>query len=337
MKLALCAYTNKSSGIGVFCFELWKYLGADSILSIDAGIKGQEVWTERQLTVGRPPTVNNLEEFFETYKPDLIAYVETPFSDKLLSIAHRHNCKVVGIVMHETYNVTRLAADALICPCETAWSKALGKKYLLFLPIGLSLFPYRERTGHTFNASIGYGGVNDRRQIAKVVPAFRSLDDPNARLIINSQASIPMGVNVKDDRITVNHKTFPEPKDVYAEGDISILPIAYGGYERNILESMASGMPCLTMDADPMNLFQHDPDFLIQPCKKWILNGQWVANTVYNEVSIEDLKAKMEWLLTIDTEKYSLRARAQAEAQSWESEEIPYRQTWLDTLERVCS
>lgn len=57
-------------------------------------------------------------------------------------------------------------------------------------------------------------------------------------------------------------------------------------------------------------------------------------NTIYNEVSAEALRAKMEWLLTIDTADYSRRARAQAEAQSRESS-IDYKAVWMKTLEDV--
>jgi len=309
-------------------------LKADSILSIRCEAKGQEVWTDRQLNVSRPPTDRQLADYFATYRPDVVIYIETPFSEKLYSMAHSHGCKVVGIVMHETYMVSRLEADLLVCPCATAFTKAHGNKQLLFLPIGLKMFPFKLRKGHTFVASIGYGGVNDRRQVAKIVEAFNGLKDPEARLIINSQADLPRGVKVDDSRITLNQKTYPEPKDVYSEGDIAISPIAYGGYERGILEAMASGMPCLTMNADPMNLFQHDPDFLIEPERRWTLNGQWVRNTVYSEVSADTLREKMAWLLTIPTAEYSRWARAQAEAQSWESE-IPYLETWLDAIRSV--
>jgi glycosyltransferase involved in cell wall biosynthesis len=309
---------------------LFDYLEADSLLSVDAGIKGQQEWTDRQLTASRPPTGQQLEQYFKEFKSDVVVFIETPFSDLLYPIAHKYGCKVVGIVMHETYMVSRLEADLLICPCETAWKKSRGNRCLMFLPIGLELFPFKLRTGHTFVASIGYGGVHDRRQVAKIVEAFRGLKDPDARLIINSQAALPKGVRLNDRRITLNKTTYPLPKDVYAQGDISIAPMAYGGYERGILESMASGLPCLTVDADPMNLFQHDSDFLLEPCKKWVLNDAWVRNTVYNEVSAEALRRKMEWLLTIPTAEYSRRARKQAEAQSWESGN--YKRLWLETL-----
>lgn len=285
------------------------------------------------MTAGRPPTRKEMMDYFRAYRPNVVLFIETPFSLELYKIARRHRCKVVGIPMHETFSAARLTPDLFICTCREAWEKAAGNKKLLFLPIGLELFPFRERTGHTFVSSIGYGGVNDRRQIGKIVKAFKDLRDSSARLIINSQAPLPKGVRINDSRVTLNLQTYPEPKDVYAEGDISILPIAYGGYERPILESMASGMPTLTMDADPMNLFQHDSDFLLKPFRKYEITDQWVRHTVYNEVSARALREKMQWLLTIDTPKYSRQARTQAEAQSWESKDTDYVGIWRDALE----
>jgi len=239
--------------------------------------------------------------------------------------------------MHESMPELLYRADMMICTCYEAWKKSYHEnKKLLFLPIGRKLFPYRNRKGHTFVTNAGYGGVHDRRQVSKVTHAFKELEDPKARLICRSQTKHWPENLAEDDRITYITKDYPEPKDIYKNGDISILPLAYGGYERGILESMLSGMPCLTTDRDPMNLYQFDKDFLIEPKKSWTLNSSWVHNTTYHEASVEAIKERMEWLLRIDTSKYSRWARKQAEAQTWESS-IDYKGLWLETLCSVLS
>ena len=298
-------------------------------------MKGQERWIDRQISASRSPPNAQIEEYFEKYKPDIVMFLETPFSDYVYHCAKKHGAKTVAIPMHETNTSKRLGeADLMICTCKEAWRKSThGNKRLLFLPIGLGLFEYRERTGHTFVANLGYGGVNDRRQSAKIVKAFEQVRDSKARLIIRCQQKFPKGCESNDGRIKFINKNYAHPADIYKDGDISILPIAYGGYERSILESMASGMPTLTMDADPMNLFQHDPDLLVEPSRQYEFSEKWVLDTIYNEVSVEALRAKMEWLLTIDTAKYSRRARQQAKAQSWESEDINYKTAWMEAFE----
>jgi hypothetical protein len=335
MRLGVVGYTNFASGIGLFVYEMWKAIG-DSILSVNAGIKGQEVWTKQQLTAGRPPTRDNISSYFEKFKPTHIIFLETPFAEALYPMAKERGIKTVGIPMHETFHTARLKSDLVICPCFEAYRKAKPElnAVLLFLPISTELFPFKERTGHTFVCNIGYGGPHDRRQSVRIVQAFSSLDNPDARLILNCQAQRwPEGTLIHDLRITYHLGSYPMPADAYEEGDIAIFPMAYGGYERPILESMARGMPCVTMDADPMNLFQHDPDFLLEPERRiMIRQSQWVENTHYNQVSVDDLKAKMEWLLTIDTREYSHRARKQAEAQSWESSSIDYKNIWLEAM-----
>lgn len=330
----MIGYTNKASGIGLFVYELWKYLDGDSILSVNAGVKGQEVWTDRQLTTIRPPSNAAITEYLDMFTPDVVGFIETPFAEALYPLCKQRGIRTFSVPMHETFSAARLKSDLMICPCYSAWEKAKGADVrLLFLPIGLEMFPYRERTGHTFLMNIGYGGPHDRRQSSKVVQAFQMLTNPEARLIVNCQQSqFPPGVKVADERITYWRGTKGEPHEIYADGDIYLAPMAYGGYERPIPEAMASGMPCLTTNADPMNLFQHDERFLIEPCRKWLIkNSEWVVNTVYSEVSAEDLRAKMEWLLTIPTGKFSHRARAQAEAQSWEGP-IDYKGVWLDAI-----
>lgn len=341
LKIGLATYTNLSSGIGVFGWELWKYLGCDSILSVSASIKGQQKWSERQLTSKRPPNRTAIEQYFDKFDPDVVLFLETPFSHELFDVAHERGKKVVGIPMHETFSAKRLGrSDLIICVNSEAWRKhKQNNKKALFLPIGLKLFKFKERLGHTFVTNIGYGGVNDRRQSVHILRAFERVRYSNARLIMRCQCELPFSKKLRtsDERITFIKKNYPHPSDIYKEGDISILPIAYGGYERTILESMASGMPCLTTNAVPMNMYQHDKDFLVDPSKIYKITQNWVVDTYYNEVSIESLRKKMEWLLKLDTPKYSHRARLQAEAQSWECKDIDYQGEWIRTLEDLCS
>ena len=337
-KIGLVGYTNLGSGIGIFIWELLKYLKADSILSIGNKAKGQDRWIDRQLMSQRPPNDVIIKRYLEMYRPDVVLFMETPFSRALFTEAKKAGIKTIAIPMHETISASRLnPADLMICTCKEAWRKATHvNRKMLFLPIGLGLFKYRNRKGHRFVTNIGYGGVNDRRQSVKIIKAFEQVKSPKARLTVRCQHEFPQKCESNDKRIEFICKNYRHPAEIYEKGDISILPIAYGGYERSILESMASGMPCVTMDADPMNQYQHNPDFLMKPARVYKLSQQWVVDTHYNEVSIPELTKKLEWLLTINTSKYSKEARRQAVAQSWESEEIDYKSTWLNTIRELC-
>lgn len=332
MRLGLVGYTNLNSGIGVFIWEYFHYLNGDSILSVSS-VKGeQQVWTDRQLNTQRPPSGRWITKYLEEFEPTVVMFIETPFNQALYPLAKQYGAKTVSISMHETAVSARLRSDLLICPSVSAWEKAPDiNREFLFMPIGLHLFPFKKRTGHMFLFNIGYGGPLDRRQSATVIEAFRGLQDPDARMIVNSQVNFPG--RQEDPRIEYRLQNFDSPGECYSEGDIYIAPTAYDGYGRPILESMASGMPCLTTNADPMNLFQHDPDFLIEPVNRQVIHNMYVENTVFNQVSVESVRAKMEWLLTIDTGKYSERARRQAEVQSWESECYDFKSIWLDVIE----
>lgn len=304
-------------------------------MSIRNPHKGQDIWTDRQFTSKNAPS--DFAPYFEQFGPDVVIFLETPFGNNLYEVAKKYGVKVVAIPMHESMTTSLNQADLMVCTCYEAWRKSTHpNKRLLFLPIGRDLFEYRNRTGHTFVTNAGYGGVHDRRQVSKVTHAFEELEDPEARLIVRSQSDWWPDDLAKDARITYIEKDYPEPSDIYEDGDISILPLAYGGYERTVLESMLSGLPTLTTNADPMNLYQHNRDFLIEPHEIWTLNSRWVRDTDYHEVSVDDLKEKLEGLLTIDTARYSQEARRQAEAQTWESEDIDYKSLWLETLGSLC-
>jgi glycosyltransferase involved in cell wall biosynthesis len=338
LKVGLVTYTNRASGVGVFAWELLKDLGIDSILSVNR--KGQEQWLERQVSPSKGCPTSAVEEYLDTYRPDLVLYIETPFNVRLPEMASKRGIRTACIVMQEAVAANfPVHAEFAICPCVEAWQKTgsfRDKRKLLFLPISVKDFPYRKRAGHTFVQNLGWNECNDRRQTATLVKAFHKLEDPDARLILNSQGTWPPGSVIDDPRIEYRHRNTKDPAENFSEGDIYIATYAYEGYGRTILEAMASGMPTLTTDADPMHLFQHDPDFLVEPEPIEHFSGRCAADVTYNTVTADALYKKLEWLLTIDTAEYSERARKQAVAQSWEGS-IDYKKVWMETLERICS
>ncbi|MFA5467052.1 MAG: hypothetical protein WC251_04290, partial [Candidatus Izemoplasmatales bacterium] len=195
---------------------------------------------------------------------------------------------------------------------------------------------------HEFIFNLGYVGFCDRRQTGAVLEAFKAAGGKNT-LIVRAQANehklpdMPHGYEKSKDsdydytypRIIRRIYNYDSPTDIYREGDISIQVSAYGGYERMILESMASGMPTLTMNADPMNIFQPDEDFLM-PSHPQELRSSHAWNTIYNRVDVGELTEKFKWLAKIDTRKYSRKARKVAEGMSWESGK--YTKAWRDII-----
>lgn len=339
MRIGFVGYSNLTSGIGIFGREFIDYLGVDSILSAPS-YKGQEDWLgDNQFTSKiYPLSARDVERYFNQCQPDVVMFLETPFCDCLPEIAAQWGIKTVAIAMHEAmfWGHFKLRADLIVCPSYSAWEKACSagaKAASLFLPIGLELFPYKKRTGHTFIQSLGYNEYNDRRQTAKIVAAFHRLEDPDARLILNTIGKWPPGTVIDDPRISYHRRETERPADIYAGGDIAMYPMAYEGYGRMVLEAMACGLPCLTVDGDPMNLFQHDPRFLCESEPTYHFTGPACADATYHSVTVDELEKKLRWLLTIDTAEYSRRARRQAEAQSWESKEIDYKTAWLNMLE----
>ncbi len=339
MRLGLIGYSNRSSGIGMLIHDFIDNLPIDSFLSYPS-VKGQEDgWHERQHTAWRPKDSKALRRYMEAFKPDAVIFIETDYFPHGFKIVKELGSKPVCVVMHEVYrHWTQIEeeADLAICPSRNALEKAVGCERSVFLPLPIALepFPYKERGGHTLVHNVGYGWRNDRRQTARVVRAFHSLEDPDARLIVNCQSKWAEGVPLPDERIDYRLVDLPEPADIWAEGDIAIQPTAYEGFGRMPLEAQACGLPCLTMDADPMNLSQNDSDLLIAPNQTY-LAPKFAHDTVFNEVSVEGLREKMEWLLTLPMPDYSKRARAFAEEKSWSNPKM--RDPWIETLEELCN
>ena len=320
IKVGMVAYTNRTSGVGVFCWEFLNNLPLDSILSVGNRIKGQEQWIDRQLSTAGTPTARDIEKYINRYKPDAIFYIETPFNKIFKSICDRHSIKLAGFVMCESVSQQAIPRHISICPHQLAYGKiSHPNKIIQRLPIDTNMFPFRERGGRKLMSVVGYEGLRDRKQ--------RNVIERLDNVKIYSQ------VDEKSEETK-------EPWELYKYGDISLALSAFGGYERTIPESMASGLITIGVDGPPMNEFYEGEleKLLIKPCEVFEFSERWVYKTLYHKVALNDLQNKIKQVYNMSEKQrreLSRLSRQHIEDNwSWQSKKRDFRREIMDILER---
>lgn len=334
-------------GLGTMAHELRKQLGITRQLVIpDAGWPNIASWAngEEFYTGAWEIERDDLAAWQQTDGIDTIVCIETPFGDQTFKWAKELGMKTILVVMWEYFH-PRLPAyqnvDLYICPSIRAWQECpFDNKLLLPWPVDIDDFKFRHRTGpaKTFIHNAGSGGINGRKGTREAILGFIQADLPDAKLQVRVQqgelcdelnAWLKSDVMLDDPRITVEHRNFAEASELYEAGDVLIAVHKYDGHFLVGIEAMASGMPVITTDAEPMNELFHDLTLLVKVGSKGPA-GTVNPHCMMNNVDIGDLTEKIRWCSANDMSAISAANRKNAEREhSWTA----LRSRWKQKLE----
>lgn len=189
---------------------------------------------------------------------------------ELLREARRAGAKTIGYYVWELFDPSWTAAcnslyDAILAQTQACHDhfKGLGLSKLVRIPWGVDLGrfhpPSVRRSGGRlrFFHPAGWGGLHARRGTSYVIEAFRSIQRPGAELIIHTQHG--RGVE-NHGSIQILHGNLPREQLIrlYQSADVAVLPSKWEGLGLTFLESLACGLPVVTVDAPPMNEFVRD-------------------------------------------------------------------------------
>lgn len=336
-RIGLLSYTNRTSGLGNVGYDLFRNLPIDSVLSVQT-LKGQARWHKQQLngTHDRGLSRDTIIHYFEQYRPEVLLAVETFYHVELPAIAAKYKVKLALIPMHEVYRPDKVRADLWICPNQYCYDKVKEKDKVLWrLPVDANDFPFMLRfgTARNFLHNYGYGYVNNKRQIDKVIAGFQLLKRQDVTLTISTQMPLPgYGFPIhRDGRVRFRDDN-RESVDAYRDADVMVQPEAYAGYGRATLEAMLCGIPVITTDAPPMNEVVTDPRLLIQPARSRPFKAQSPFNAVYNEVSEQGVYEALGRALEFNLQEMSKAARAAAMKHTWTKQKAKELTTMLEGL-----
>lgn len=254
MKLGLCSYSNRASGVGIIADELVRWLGVNSMLSVHSS-KGQDKWLDRQVSCAIP-NGGKLAEYLDCYAPDVLLGVETFFSSAVVDECRRRGIKTAVVLMHEYYEPGAVQADLIICPTQIAYERVEEPRKAYFRwPLDIKAFPFRQRTeARRWLHVVGHGVRNNRQQTREAIAGFLAAALPDATLTVHCQQSWQSAYGTCDDpRICYRQETLADPAAIYAGFDVLLQPDSFAGLNRVLYEAQSCGLPVITTDAPPMN------------------------------------------------------------------------------------
>jgi len=248
---------------------------------------------------------------------DVLVVLEFAKHERLFTVARERGIKSVLMVNYEFLpDPFAVRPDLFLCPSSVnlaAIPEGLPK-VLIPTPVDLPAFPFRVRESvRTFvhNAgTLGAHGANGTRVFLDAIPLTRNRD---LRFLLRSQ--VPLPSTPDDPRVQISG-ALDRQADLYAEGDVLVMPHRFRADSLPIAEAMASGMPVLSTDMPPFSEFCQ---FLVRFAREHPLSGRPLQRTVLaRDVDPADLATTMDALAGMPLRDASRAARAYAESISWE-------------------
>lgn len=278
--------------------------------------------------------LRQMRDFLDKTRPDVILTWEIPGSWEFPELWHARGIRWVNVVhwdwfapdMAGAWSRANLIAPNVLC------QKGLKDRYglsstFLPVPIDTDAFPFVERQKvEKFVTVYGEGGVGDRRSLAGIALAWRSLLHP-PRLLLRAKRP-PKPWEFAPDGIELDLSERTNPATLYEGAEVALLPSKYEGVGLSLLEAQSCGLPVVTVDAPPMN--ELAPDLLIPA--RWheepIMRNHEIT---FNTLIPEALAQKILELVGSDVRDLSRKARERVESKfSWRA----LRGEWIRELSR---
>ena len=247
---------------------------------------------------------------------DLVLAFESPYNWNTFNIAREMGVKSVLIPMYEYLKVDAPKPDLYICPSLLDYDIVAGNKVFLNIPVNRKRLvrrkPFRVKI---FLFNTGHLGKHDRNFTQKVISAMK-LVKSDVKLIVNSQRKFNYE---KSSNVEVRVKDEKNYWDLWNVGDIFLFPQRFCGLSMPIQEAMSIGLPVITTDIDPLNVYI-PPKLLIKTFKTPPIKGYRVIDTY--TTTKKDIAAKIDKIAQMSSDelgRYSDLMDKYAESISWEN------------------
>lgn len=346
MKLGLIARSD-NTGLGAQTWEFYKHMHPVKTMVIDIGkLNGNAQHPERYpdgIFIKGFPTNADVDRFLEGL--DVVFLAEAVYNFYLYTRAKELGIKVANQYNYEFFdwivNPLLPTPDMFIAPSKwhydtiNAWCSDNNIKHTyLHCPVNRELLPKRKITqARIFLHVAGKSAAFDRNGTDNVIDASLYLKT-DAKILIHFQGNqgLPhQATNTIEGykRRLFNHgnpakvifqvEELENYADIYAKGDVMILPRRYGGNCLPLNEALSVGMPVIMPDISPNNQFL-PPNWLLPATKI----NEFTPRTVIDiyDVSPVALAAKIDQFYTMSESAMwfeNIKADDLAQTISWQA------------------
>lgn len=365
MRLGLIARAD-NSGLGMQTWEFYKHMKPVKTLLMDiSGLNGNKIFPERYpdaVIVRDILRAGDIDDFLDGL--DVVFVAEAPYNYHLYARAKELGVKVAVQYNYEFFDWFAYphypTPDMLIAPSKWHYNNVELfaevnniKHVYLHCPVNREVLPFREiRHARTFLHVAGRSAAHDRNGTKTVIAAAKYLKTP-AQILIHFQGEQGLAhqttmttseyrklvdelagkVQEAGGNLSMVTHEFENYADVYAMGDVLLMPRRYGGNCMPVNEALSVGMPTIMTDIAPNN------DFLPH---RWLIPAAKIDEfTPRTKIDIygsnpEHLARKIDRFYNMDeTEMLTQNAQASnlAETISWENMAWKY----TEALESLCA
>jgi len=229
--------------------------------------KPNVTWGKRTL-LSRPTTIylNDFEQWIKKYNIELVIFNEQ-HEWQPLSICHKLNIKIGSYIDYYKKETVPFfnAYDFLICNTKRHFSVFKWHPQCIYIPWGTdtSLFFPRNKKNNQFTFFHSSGLNPYRKGTDLLIKATYKLMDKPFNTIIHTQSDLlkffPNMKNIikyliRNKKLEIIQKTVSQP-GLYNLGNVYVYPSRLDGIGLTIAEAIASGLPVLVTNDQPMNEF----------------------------------------------------------------------------------
>lgn len=169
---------------------------------------------------------------------DVVLGAETFYHPAVIPIARRLGVKTVLQVNPEFVRASDQKPDVVLNPSTWRMEHLSGAVHLPF-PVDREVFAYRaRRQAKHFVHVAGHAAAADRAGTGLVVAA-------DAEVTIRTQSPLPFTTELEvQDGLT-------DPRDLYADADVAVLPRRFGGQSLVANEALSCGCPIIVLGREP--------------------------------------------------------------------------------------
>lgn len=225
--------------------------------------------TSADLTVRRYTELDADEVYSWLRGLDVVIGAETFYRDEFYDMAKKAGVRTVLQINPEFsawwgIGVNDPRPDVFINP--TIWRmEHMAEVHHLPFPVDREVFAFRQRNeAKRFVHVAGHAAMGDRagtRLCLSLLP--RSRGNLDFEFIIRSQS--PLQWTGRGYVTAIEQENKPDPRDLYADADVMVLPRRYGGQCLTVNEALSCGVPVIMLDRTPENTW---PGVITVPARR---------------------------------------------------------------------